>query len=321
MNKRLEERINTYGTYLKQQYGTRTFRVGLSTGIACPHRENNDGCIFCLPETYTDQIQSDSNNPESQLDLLIPKVKKGCGDVGILAYFQHDTSTAGDLQELKQIFDNTLKHSEIKGLIISTRPDFLNEEIMEMLKDLQGDIFLEIGLQSIHQSSLDLLNRGHSMRDFERAIKLCENYEIETGVHVILGIPGESLDDMLSTIRYINNKDIITQIKFHNLVVYKDTKLASFPQEVINTIPKLNEYITLLGTLLQHTKGDKVISRLFTSNVNRSNLALNPFPGIKRQWLNKLNAYLNENSIVQGIATDRPFISFASDEKQKIALN
>ncbi len=304
MKKRLEERVNTYGDYLKKRYGKRTFRIGLSLHQECPHRLDNGGCIFCLTESFTDLIQKEKPDPEKQLEILIPKLKKNCGDVKLLAYFQDNTSTSGNVQQLKQIFTKTLKHIEISGLIISTRPDFLNEEIMEMLKGLPGDVFLEIGLQSIHQKSLDLLNRGHNMTDFARAVKLSEEYKIETGVHLILGIPGETLNDILETISYLNSLDAVSQIKFHNLVVYEGTPLASYPQEFREAIPHLEDYIALIGNVLPHVRGNRVISRLFTSNVNRTNLTLNPFPGIKRDWLNRLTAYLNDNDIIQGSATD-----------------
>lgn len=307
MRKRLEERVNTYGRYLKSRYGKRIFRVGLSLNMECPHRLKTGGCTFCLPESFTDKALNGTYTPAQQLEKIIPKIKKGCGDVGFLAYFHDNTSTFGNVQELKQIYKKTLKHTEIKGLIISTRPDFLNDEIMKMLKDLQEDVFLEIGLQSIHQHSLDFLNRGHAYHDLTDAFGLCEKYQIETGVHVILGIPGESIRDMISTIEFINELDIISQIKFHNLVVYRDTPLAAQPEEIREAIPSLEEYLTILGTILQHTKGNKIISRFFTSNVNKNNLALNPFPGIKRDWQNRLTAFLGEQDIIQGSATSMPY--------------
>ncbi len=307
MKKRLEERVNTYGNYLKKLYGRRTFRAGISINKECPHRIMSGGCIFCLPETYSDSSLSKQYEPAQQLEKLIPKIKKGCGDVDLLAYFHHNTSTAGEVDELKQIFDGTLEHSEIKGLIISTRPDYLDLKIVEMLKNLKGDIFLEIGLQSIHQRSLDFLNRGHTLDDFARAIELCERYEIRTGVHLILGIPGETETDILETIRYLNNLQVISQIKFHNLVIYRGSKLASLPREVSDSIPGLDDYISLLATVLQHTEGDKVISRFFTSNVKRNEIALNSFPGYKREWQNRLAAYLKDHNIRQGSATAKPY--------------
>ena len=308
MHKRLEERVNTYGAYLKRLYGRRMFRVGLSINRACPHRERSGGCIFCLPETYTDNIRMEQKSPEEQLDILIPKIRKGCGDVGLLAYFQHDTSTAAPGTELKQIFEDTLKHSEINGLIISTRPDHLDEEIVKMLNTLQGDLFLEIGLQSIHQKSLDYLERGHTVKDSAEALRLCEEYGIKTGAHLILGIPGETEEDMLATIDYLNDRQNVSEIKFHNLVVYKGTKLASKLNDLNEYSTDPDAYISLLGRMLQHTNGDKVISRFFTSNLSRSNLTLNPFPGLKRGWMNRLTAWLDENDITQGSKTAKPFI-------------
>jgi hypothetical protein len=307
MNKTIEQRINTYGSYLKRKYGRRIFRVGLSINRECPHRLQTGGCSFCLPDTYTDNSLDNQTDPYKQLEQLIPKIKIGCGDVGLLAYFHHNTSTAGETEDLKQIFSQALKHSKIAGLIISTRPDYLNDEIVAMLSKLKGEVFLEIGLQSIHQKSLDLLNRGHTLQDFAQAMELCKEYGIDSGVHLIPGIPGETLSDMLATIAYLNDLPQVSQIKFHNLVVYRGTKLASEPEALLREIPGLTPYLALLATLLQHTRGDKVISRFFTSNVRRTNVSLNSFPGYKHNWLNKLTGYLNEHDIYQGSATPLPY--------------
>jgi len=307
MQKRLEERVNTYGSYLKKRYGKRIFRLGLSINRDCPHRKENGGCIFCSPESFTDRRLAGHLEVKQQIETLLPEIRRGCGPVGLLAYFHHETSTASDLDYLKHIFSETLKHNEIKGLIISTRPDYLNEKIMSMLKELKGEVFLEIGLQSIREESLDFLKRGHTAEDFTAAAELCSRYGIEAGVHLILGIPGETREDMLRTVEYLNGLEMIKQIKFHNLVVYKGTELARYPREILDSIPDLEEYIALLAIVLQHTRGDRVISRLFTSNVNRDGRALNSFPGLKRSWLNRLSTYLDKNDIVQGSATGNPY--------------
>ena len=307
MRKRLEERVNTYGSYLKRRYGVRTFRIGLSINRDCPHRKKSGGCIFCSPESFTDRRLAGNLEVKQQIETLLPDIRQGCGRVALLAYFHNETSTAGELDYLKHIFSETLKHNEIKGLIISTRPDYLNKDIMEMLKELKGDIFLEIGLQSIHQESLDFLKRGHTVQDFAAAAELCSRYDIETGVHLIIGIPGETREHMIRTVNYLNNLEIVRQIKFHNLVVYKNTELSGYSREILDSIPDIEEYIATLAIVLQHTRSDKVISRLFTSNVNRDGRALNSFPGLKRSWLNRLSGYLNENDIIQGTATGVPY--------------
>jgi len=300
MRLRLEERVNTYGSHLKQKYGRRVFRAGISTGFDCPHRKEKGGCVFCLPETFTDSEIKTDMSPLEQLELIVPKIKKGCGVDKVLAYFQDNTSTAANPEKLRKIFANALQHSDVIGLIISTRPDAIDEDVLEMLISLQTDICLEIGVQSIHQKSLDLLRRGHSMKEVERAIRLTEEYGVELGIHLILGIPGESLEDMIETVQYFNTKKSVTQLKLHNLIVFEGTELSQFDREILSRIPTYEEYVELLGKIVPYIGKDKVISRFFTSNLARSGSAIDAFPGVKRNWLSRLESHFNECDVFQG---------------------
>ncbi len=310
----LDEHINTYGSFLRKKYGHRVFKAGVSTGIQCPHRDESGGCIFCLPETYNDISIEHDIPPIHQLEQIIPKIKKGTkvgsnNKPSFLAYFHSGTATAGDRRVLEYKFLNALKYKEVCGLVISTRPDYIDEEILSILNNLPGDIYLELGLQSIHNKSLKFLNRGHEFSEIEKALELCDKYQVRTGVHLILGIPGEDKADLMETISYVNGKKIISEVKLHNLVVYQRTPLAGYSQEIRDMIPEFEEYIELLGITISFLRPDIVIGRLFTSNVKGNNQALNSFRyivkncryGVKRDWMNRLVHYLKENNIIQGI--------------------
>lgn len=302
MKTRLEERIYTYSNYLKQKFGRKIFRVGLSTGIPCPHRIKTGGCVFCNPHTFTGDYVRKELSIQRQLQEAVPKIKANCGDVGLLAYFQDETSTAGKITELQKKFNSALNYPEVYGLVLSTRPDFINVETVEMLKQISKPVTVEIGLQSIHDSSLEFLNRGHSYKQVDEAINLCGNYGLEVGVHLILGIPGESFQEMKATVQYVSQNDNIKQVKFHNLVVFKNTKLAQMikAKEIIS----IDSYIDILTNLLAYLKGNKVVTRLFTSNITGSELAVGNLTGNKTKWMNQLRKTMIARDIVQGSKTD-----------------
>ncbi len=304
MEERLEYRIYTYSAYLLNKFGKKIFRVGLSTGKACPHRIENGGCIFCNPHTFTGEYQSHDLSIEEQYNDAIPRIKKACGDVQLLAYFQDETSTFGDIEFLKQKYDEALSNPEVIGLVVSTRPDYVNEEVTELLTSYKVPVAIEIGLQSIHNKSLELLNRGHTFEQVEEAIKICGEAELTVGVHLIMGIPDETYDDMLKTIKWVSSNKYIKQVKFHNLVVYRKTKLAQMKNIPVYSI---EEHIKNLGDLIPHLRGDIAVSRLFTSNIRRTQIAVDEYKGNKTQWMNELRKYLYKNNLNQGDETDMKY--------------
>ena len=307
MEKRLEQKIFTYSSYLLRKFGRKVFRVGLSTGIPCPHRVKNGGCIFCNPKAFIGDYQNEKFSISEQLEEGIKLIKKCCGNVKFLAYFQDETSTAGNTKFLEKIFSEAISHPEVLGLVISTRPDFIDERIVEMLSSFKLPVTIEIGMQTIHDSSLTFLNRGHSFRQTEKAIELCGKAGLEVGVHLILGIPGENFEDMRETIQFVSGEKFIKQVKFHNLVVYKDTRLSEMIKTRNIPILSIDDYIIILGNLLPYLRGDIVITRLFTSNILNSHLTIGKYSGNKTKWMNSLRKYLYNRDIVQGSETEVRF--------------
>ncbi|HHE37864.1 MAG TPA: TIGR01212 family radical SAM protein [Candidatus Cloacimonetes bacterium] len=303
MEQRLEDRIYTYSTYLKRKYGRKVFRVGLSTGIICPHRINRNGCIFCNPNSFTGEYQAENLSIEDQLEKAIPLITESCGDIDLLAYFQDETSTAGNLSELKKKFTRALSHPKIIGLVVSTRPDYVNEEIIKLLCSFDIPVTIEIGLQTIHNKNLEFLNRGHDFEQSRKAIELCGKAGLEVGVHLIIGIPGENFENMKQTIRFVSSNKYIKQVKFHNLMIYKNTKLAEMYKNGEVQIFDIEDYIKILGDLIPYLRGDIVITRLFTSNILNTNLTIGNFQGNKTKWMNSLRKYIYENNIIQGSET------------------
>ncbi|MCF7913011.1 MAG: TIGR01212 family radical SAM protein [Candidatus Cloacimonetes bacterium] len=297
----LSELIYTYSSAMLAKYGEKVFRVGVSTGITCPHRDAG-GCIFCNPGTFRGAYQDNNLNIEEQLEQGMAILRKNSKAKSFIAYFQDETSTAGDLEYLADLFNRALQYPGIKGLVVSTRPDYINPQVCEMLTSFSQPVSVELGMQSIHDKSLNFLRRGHSQADTARAIELCREWGIETGVHLILGIPEECFGDMLATIRWVSNNTAIREVKLHNLVVYDGTDLAKLWQAgEIKQMP-VDEYIEILCELIPWIRSDIVISRLFTSNILHNDLAMAALSGNKTKWMNLLRLKLLEKGYKQGSA-------------------
>ena len=280
---------------MKKKYGGKVFKIGLSMGEICHHRVNSGGCIFCLSETFTDKIKT--QNIENQMAYLLPKMKKHAEF--FIAYFQDETSFDLDFTAFKQKINAVLRFEEIKEITISTRPDVLNEKYLDYLSQLDKDVTIEIGAQTINDKSLNFLNRGHNFLDIQKAINVLKKYKMRIGVHLILGIPGEDFNDYLQTINYFNSQNI-AEIKFHNLVAYQGTKLGEMVKKSEVKLLNLDEYLQVLLRIIPLVKREIIISRLFTSNVNRTGNAINTFPGYKKNWMNKLAHLMDINDVYQG---------------------
>lgn len=295
---RLEEHINLLSQSWKKKYKCKVMKVGLSLGLTCPNRASG-GCIFCLPRTFTDKINDDKLKtlPE-QISSLLPKIQANTQAKKFIAYLQDETSTACTSNFLKDSLV-LIKNSNIfEEVIISTRPDYIHKDILLAIKSVDIPVTIELGMQTIHESSLKFLNRSHSHQDTMLALQLCQELEIPLGVHLIIGIPNESEKMILETVDFVNNFPIITDVKIHNLVIFQATKLA----QIYKMYKFLNyeEYLNLLAKVVGNISEEKTISRLFTSNLRKDLIAINPFPGIKQIWLKDFWLILKKQKIKQG---------------------
>jgi radical SAM protein (TIGR01212 family) len=285
---------------MKEKYNEKVYRIGLSIGEKCPHRLKSGGCIFCIPGTFTGEYQQNNLSITEQCEIITKKMIQKLKVTNFVAYFQDETSTAGNVEHLKKMYYEALNFPNVHELIISTRPDFISKELITMLDAIEKPVTIELGLQSIHDKTLEFLNRGHTFADFEKAIDLIKKSKCRIGVHLITGIPTESLDERLETIKYVGQNENISEIKLHHLVVYENTELAEISQKHNFHYDSLEDYFVFLEKALPFLRKDQVISRIFTSNVRRSMIALNQFPKTKVDWLNKLLKYLDEKNVIQG---------------------
>lgn len=285
-----------------KKYGRKMFRAGLSMGEPCPHRIRSGGCIFCLPATFTGAYQNEGLSVREQLEEVLPRLEKSCGKVGIIAYFQDETSTSLPAEKILQKIREALSHPRVEGLILSTRPDYVSREVISPIKKETPAAMLEIGVQSIHDESLSFLNRGHGFTEIKNALALCEELQIDVGVHLILGIPRETAAMVKETLLFLNNYRCLKEIKLHNLVAYEGTVLGEKVKKGECFTLTLTEYINLLCEVIPYIRKDIALSRLFTSNVRKTGIGINAFPYQKTLWFKMLGERLAELDIYQGMA-------------------
>lgn len=262
------EGINLFSRHCRRRYGQAVGKIALSLGRVCPNRRQG-GCTYCAPASFTPYYLDAGGSIADQLArgrrfLLSRKYRR------YFAYFQQETSTAGPVAELIPAFAQAMAGPDCVGLIVSTRPDCLGEEVVQALAALrrreQGkEILIEVGLQSAHDPTLRRINRNHSYQDFVKAAQRVKAAGLFLGVHLIVGLPGEDFDDMLATVRKVAEIGV-DAIKFHHLQVIRGTVLHQEYQASPFAVYLPHEYLTILARLLAHVPAPVVIHRLWSSS-------------------------------------------------------
>ena len=260
--------------YLKDKYKTKVYKLSISSGCTCPNRDGSisyGGCIFCSEGGSGDFASSAALDLDSQIAYAKNKVDAKISDKipanerKYIAYFQSFTNTYGDEKYLKDLFTKIISYSEIVGLSIGTRPDCLSDEMIAFLGELNKskEVWVELGLQTIHEATAKLINRGYELPVFEAAYKRLSDAKLKAVVHVILGLPGESDEDILETVRYLSAlTPTLFGIKLQLLHVLKGTKLAAMYEQKPFRIYELDEYCEIVGRCLQALPKETVIHRL-----------------------------------------------------------
>jgi len=290
-----EQYFNSIGKYLKERFGCKVIKLSLDAGFTCPNRDGTKGtggCIFCSAEGSGDF----ASDIPGQIRLLSNKWPSG----KYIAYFQSHTNTYAPVEVLREKYYQALEYPDVIGIAIATRPDCLSPAIMELLSELNQKTFLwvELGLQTIHEDTARLINRCYPLSVFDRAVDELSALDIKTVVHLILGLPGESREDMLASIRMCCSKDIFG-IKLHLMNVLKDTKLAEFYPDRIH-IPKKDEYINLVVDALEIIPQHITIHRV-TADAPRHLLIAPEWGFEKRSILNGIQKEFKRRSSYQGI--------------------
>ena len=281
------KRYHTLNYYYQNKYGCKVFKVSLNAHFTCPNIDGTKGyggCIYCLNGSgnYNDDtdILTQFNEVKKVLHKKWPNAK-------YIGYFQANTNTYANVSELKEKYELILKQDNVVGLNIATRPDSISDEVLDYLDELnkKTDLVVELGLQTIHDKTADLINRGYHLNEFEDCLNKLNEKHINVVVHIINGLPYETKKDMIETVKYLSNKKILG-IKIHMLHILKNTKLFNmYLKENFHVLTK-EEYVDIVCDELEYLNENIVINRI-TGDPDKDEL-IEPF------WLTKKFGVLNE---------------------------
>lgn len=295
------KRYHTLNYFFKTKFGQKVFKVPLNINSTCPNKING-GCIFCSNNSASN-ISDNSVDILTQFEKAKNILEKKWPNSLYIAYFQSGTNTYNNIEKIKKYIDTLLTIPKVVGISIATRPDCLNDEWLKYFDELNKKTFLmiELGLQSSKEETLKFINRGHDVKCFTKAVKDLQKIKIFTVAHIINGLPFETKEDMINTVKYLNNLKI-DAIKIHMLYISKNTKLADIYKKQNIKILKKEKYIDIVCSQLEYINEKIVIERL-TGDPIEDEL-------IEPKWLLKKFCVLNDidkemvkRNIYQGILT------------------
>ena len=297
------KRFHSLNYALKEEFGEKIYKVSLDGGFTCPNRDGKvgrKGCIFCSDsgsgEFAGNRRKSITEQIEDQLKLISKKFPEG----RVIAYFQNFTNTYGEVEYLESIYREALSHPRVAGLAIATRPDALPKDVMELLNKLNKEhfIWVELGLQTMHDSTAEFINRGYNLEVFDTSARTLIKEGIRVVVHLIAGLPHESREDILGTVNYINNLKV-WGVKIHLLHVIRDTALHRLYMTEGFSLMEEQDYIDLVADIIGRLTPEIVIHRL-TGDGSRDTLVGPLWSLNKRRVLNTIDKTLKDRGILQG---------------------
>ena len=309
-------RFNSYSSYMKKEFGARVQKISIDAGFSCPNRDgtiSTGGCTFCRNDAFNPSYCRPEKSIRQQIEEGIEFHRRRYRRAtSYLAYFQAFTNTHKPVNELEKLYREALSVPGITGLVIGTRPDCLNQEILQMLQSLMPispirpigpirPIIIELGLESPYDATLARINRGHTFATAKAAINLVHEYDFPCGAHLIFGLPGETRDMMLHTADIISELPLTT-VKFHQLQIFKDTKMAdeylASPSDF--HLFDLDDYIEFVIDFIERLNPNIVIER-FAGEVPPRYLVSKPWLSLRYdQVLSLIEKRLAERDTFQG---------------------
>ena len=275
----LSDHITTFGQYLKEKYGEKIYKLSLHADVTCPNRDGTKGiggCIFCNNKSFFPndfEITSVTEQVTSNVERLTQKTRAK----KFIAYFQAYSNTYGEIQYLQQMYLEALNSPCVMGLCIGTRPDCLTDEVLALLNRIQGlgyEVWIELGLQSSHDTTLKAINRGHTYADYLDAINRCKLYGLNVCTHLIAGLPGEDKSMILESWRRVRDAGV-QGVKWHPLHVVKGTQLARLWKNGEYQTIERDTYLDIVGDALKETPPEVIVHRVM-STITRKDLLLGP---------------------------------------------
>lgn len=250
----------------RRRFGSRVGKVSVDGGFGCPNRSptlGTNGCLFCDPSSFSPSRRAGRKPISDQIDAAVERLRARYRADRFVAYFQPATNTYAPVRRLASLYQEALSHPNVIGLVIGTRPDCVPEEVLDLLAELSKQTWLsvEYGLQTIHDRTLDWMNRGHHYDAFLDAFQRTRRRGLLIGAHVILGLPGESPEDMLATARELARLRI-DSVKLHNLHAVRNTPLAEMVADGEVRLPELEEHVGYVVDFLEQLPPSCVVDRL-----------------------------------------------------------
>jgi radical SAM protein (TIGR01212 family) len=288
----------TYRSVLKKTFKTRVLKVPLNGGFSCPNKKNGNACTFCDNRSFSpaalragevkDQFCAIRDRRKDRYSAFIP-------------YLQPNTNTYAPVEDLRLMYDPLIKLDGVVGLAIGTRPDCLDDDVVGYLAELNKKTYLslEIGLQSSSNKTLKHISRGHTFEEFAEAVERVAKHNIEVVVHIMAGLPGEAVDDMVQTVKDIS-KLPIQGVKIHQLMVIRDTEMADeYNNGEFDTL-SIEKYAPVLTEMLRHLRADISVHRIMADTKDGYGLISPLWSLEKDQSIMFLQKFLVDSGIEQG---------------------
>ena len=298
----MNARYHSLNDELKRRFGCKVYKLAISGGMTCPNRDGTlgtRGCIFCSAGG-SGEFAASGGSVAEQLEqakkLVAPKAK----DAKYIAYFQAYTNTYAPVERLRGLFEQALAAPDIAALSVATRPDCLPPEVVALLAELNRvkPVWVELGLQTIHEETAALIRRGYKLPCFDAAVRTLKQNGLEVVVHLILGLPGETKAQMLRSVEHVAHSGA-DGVKLQLLHVLRGTDLAAlYEQGAFETLEE-DDYIALVAECIEHLPPRMTVHRL-TGDGAKKDLIAPLWSADKKHVLNALNRYLDEHGIVQG---------------------
>jgi radical SAM protein (TIGR01212 family) len=299
------KRYNDFSTHFRNLFEGRVQKISLHAGFTCPNRDGSrglGGCTYCNNKTFTPSYCDMRKILKTQIEEGIAFFSKKYDTMRFLAYFQAYSNTYAPVELLRELYEEALSHPQVIGLVIATRPDCLQNDVLDLLEEFSGKcyVMVELGLESVKNETLDLINRGHSWEESVRAIREISKRGIHNCVHLILGLPGETYEDFIQQARIISELPV-ENLKLHQLQIHTGTKMAKeyneFPEHY--SLFSLDSYLDLAIDYLENLNPAIIVERFVSFAPGKMVIA--PKWGLKNfEFVAKLEKRMEERDSWQG---------------------
>lgn len=298
----MEERYIHFNNWLKNKFKERTLKICIDGGFTCPNRDGKcgtKGCIFC-GERGSGENTKRIGIKQQVFNFL--NGYKGKRANKFIVYFQNFSNTYENISVLKEKYDEALCDQRIVGLAVATRPDCINDDVVKLLKSYADKyyVLVELGLQTANEKTGKVINRGYSNNDFLNAVKLLEEANIDVVAHVMIGLPNETIGDVLNTVKFLNNQKIMG-IKIHSTYVLKNTKLEEMYLQKLYEPILMEDYVNGVVEIIKNLRKDIVVCRI-SGDPPKNLLVVPEWQTHKKLVINAINKKLEENNVYQGCA-------------------